>query len=40
MRNIDLLLYNGNIIDLEEKHRLYNWVAVKDGKIYSRYRIR
>ncbi|WZL71847.1 amidohydrolase [Clostridiaceae bacterium 35-E11] len=35
MGNIDLLLYNGNIIDLEEKHRLYNWVAIKAGKIFD-----
>lgn len=35
MRQIDLLLYNGNIISLEEHVPVLNWIIVKMGKIFD-----
>ena len=32
-KDISLLLYNGTIYSMENE--VYNWVAVKDGKIYK-----
>jgi predicted amidohydrolase YtcJ len=33
MTAIDLILYNGNIVTVDQNNRMYKWVAVKDKKI-------
>ncbi|MFT9496109.1 amidohydrolase [Anaerosolibacter sp.] len=33
MTAIDLILYNGNVVTVDQNNRVYKWIAVKDKKI-------
>ncbi len=35
MANIELLIKNGNIITLDDENNTFDWVAVKDGRIFE-----
>lgn len=35
MKDIDLVLYNGKIITVDEKNSTHNWVVIKDGRIHD-----
>ncbi|MBS4536420.1 amidohydrolase [Clostridium sp. D2Q-14] len=35
MKDVDLILYNGNIVTIDSSNSIFDWILIKDGKIFD-----